>query len=430
MEKLVAWRARPDRRPLVVRGARQVGKTWLMKEFGRTHYAACAYVNFEGNERMQRLFAADLNPARIIEGIELEVGWKIDAAHTLIIFDEVQEVPRALTALKCFCEEAPGYHVMAAGSLLGVALHPGTSFPVGKVEFLDLHPLSFEEFLMAIGQADHLELIRRREWDTVAVFKDRFKEWLRQYVFVGGMPEAAGAFIARRDYGEVRQIQERVLAAYELDLSKHAPADAVPRIRQLWQSVPAQLARENRKFVYGAVRPGARAREYELAMAWLVDSGLIHKVSGIAKPGLPLAAYETPGAFKLFALDVGLLAALSRLDAATLLDGSRMFEEFKGALTEQYVLQQLLARGDLAVHYWATDVGTAEVDFVIQCGTRVLPVEVKAGENLQAKSLKVYHAKFAPPTCLRVSLSDYRRESWLINVPLYGLAALGEKLWA
>lgn len=424
IQTLEAWKNAPGRKPLIIRGARQVGKTWLMQEFGRTHYERVAYVNLDGNTRLQRLFETDLHPARIVEALQLECGCKIEPRNTLVIFDEVQEVPRALTSLKYFCEETPDYHIVAAGSLLGVALHPGTSFPVGKVDFLDLHPLTFEEFLCAIGKAEHLDLLRKQDWPTIAAFKDQFLAMLRQYFLIGGMPEVVAAFAAHADYAEARLIQNRILAAYEQDFSKHAPNATVPRIRLLWQSIPAQLARENRKFVYGAVKSGARAREYELALAWLSDCGLVCKVNRISKPGLPAAAYEDFGAFKLFLLDVGLLAALSGLDSQAILDGDRIFTEFKGSLTEQYLLQQLRSRPDTSVYYWSSDVGTAEVDFVVQTAGRMVPIEVKAGENLQAKSLKVYREKFAPKMCFRLSLSDHRQESWIRNIPLYAIPAI------
>lgn len=424
LSKLIEWKELRYRKPLVIKGARQVGKTWLMKEFGRQHYASAAYVNFEGNERMKRLFSSDLDTVRLLKGIELETGVAIHPESTLLIFDEVQEVPRALTSLKYFSEQRPDIHLVAAGSLIGVALHPETSFPVGKVDFLTLHPLTFEEFLVAAGHGDHMDLIRQRDWNAVATFKDRFTEWLRNYFIVGGMPEVVSTFLMRADHADVRRVQERILAAYEQDFSKHAPPHEVPRIRQLWQSIPAQLARENRKFVYGVARAGARAREYELALAWLLDSGLIHKVHAATKPGLPLAAYQDSHAFKLFALDVGLLAAMSRLDARVLLDGDRLFEEFKGALTEQYVHQQLVARDDAAIFYWSADRGLAEVDFIIQRGDQILPIEVKAGENLRSKSLRVYRDKFQPTLCVRTSLSDYRQEEWLTNLPLYGISAI------
>jgi len=426
--KLQEWKNSTSRMPLIIRGARQVGKTWLMKEFGRTGYPKVAYINFDGNERMKRFFAGDLEISRLLRGLGLEAECSIEPENTLIIFDEVQEVPHALTSLKYFQENAPQYHIIAAGSLLGVALHPGTSFPVGKVSFLDLFPLSFAEFMQAMGMKDYLDLLLKQDWDLISSFKDRYSESLKQYIFTGGMPEVVAAFAQRHDYNEAREIQLRIIAAYEQDFSKHAPNETVPRIRMLWNSVPSQLAKENRKFIYGLVRKGARAREYELAMMWLTDCGLIHRINRIAKPGLPLRTYEDANAFKLYMLDTGLLSALSGLEAKTLLDGNRIFMEFKGALTEQYVLQQFKCEKELPVFYWSSEEGTSEIDFVIQANGRIIPVEVKASENLRAKSIKVYKEKYSPEICIRLSMSDYRNEGWLINLPLYALPTLPRML--
>ncbi len=424
---LADWKKRPGHKPLLIRGARQVGKTWLMKEFGATRYEKMAYVSFDANPRMERLFSGDLNIERLLSGLQLETGVTIDPASTLIVFDEVQEAPRALASLKYFNENAPQYDILAAGSLLGVALHEGTSFPVGKVEFMNLHPLSFDEFLRGLGKDRFADMLR----DDIAMagdFRETYTELLAQYYYVGGMPEPVFAFSQRHDFGEARGIQQRILDAYEQDFSKHAPNDAVPRLRMLWQSVPSQLARENRKFIYGNVRSGARAREYELAMQWLLDCGLVHKVHRISKPDVPLTAYEDLGAFKLYMLDVGLLSAKCGLDARTLLEGSRVFEEFKGALAEQYVLQQLVSSGVEQVYYWSPDSGTAEVDFVIQQHGETYPIEVKAAENLQAKSLKIYCEKYKPRVGVRTSLSSFRRENWLVNIPLYAIGALDKVL--
>ena len=427
MNDLIHWKNRPDRKPLIIRGARQVGKTWLMREFGRTEYHRCAYINFDNNARMQELFNGDLDIERVVAALRIESGVAIDASDTLLVFDEVQEVPRALSALKYFCENAPKYHIVAAGSLLGVALHQGTSFPVGKVEFLDLSPLDFREFLLATGNANLEQLLASLDFALMKAFKGRFIDLLKQYCYVGGMPEAVARFAETREYSSVREIQQRILAAYEQDFSKHAPAATVPRLRMLWASIPAQLAKENRKFVYGLIRQGARAREYELAMQWLMDCGLVIKVGRVAKPDMPLTAYQDFDAFKLFVLDVGLLSALSGLDARSLLEGSNIFEEFKGTLTEQYVLQQLVATG-IRPYYWSAEKSTGEIDFVFQRGGDVVPLEVKAAENLQSKSLKNYCLKYHPRVAVRTSLSDYRQEDWLTNVPLYAVPVLTELL--
>jgi predicted AAA+ superfamily ATPase len=426
LDDLIKWKREKNRKPLIIRGARQVGKTWLMKEFGKTQYEKCAYVNFDNNERMQSLFAGNLDINRIITALQIETGVTIQAENTLMIFDEVQEVPRALTSLKYFCENAPQYHIVAAGSLLGVALHPGTSFPVGKVDFLDLFPLSFVEFMVAAGNENLVDLMRNKDFSLITNFKGKYIDLLKQYYYIGGMPEAVATFLDTQDYSKVREVQNRLLMAYEQDFSKHAPNETVPRIRMLWNSAPTQLARENRKFIYGLIRQGARAREYELAMQWLLDCGLAYKVHRVTKPDMPLMAYQDFNAFKLYVLDVGLLSAQSGLDIKALLEGNRVFEEFKGALTEQYVLQQLVASRKVTPFYWSADKGMAEVDFVFQNGEYIIPLEVKSAENLQAKSLKSYYQKYDPQIAVRTSMSDYRKEDWLVNVPLYAIGELME----
>lgn len=421
MDHLLKWKANNRRKPLIIRGARQVGKTWLMKEFGVHEYAEVVYINFDNNGRMRNLFSGSLEIERLVTGLELYAGHKIDSSNTLLIFDEVQEAPKALSSLKYFNEEAPQYQIICAGSLLGVALHQGTSFPVGKVEFLDLYPLSYFEFLMAMGKEQHVELLKRGDFDMAAVFKQDFVDLLKHYYYVGGMPEAVQAFADNRDFNEVRDIQQRILAAYEQDFSKHAPNEAVPRIRMLWNSIPAQLTKESKKFIYGLIKEGARAKEYELAMLWLTDCGLVHKIHRVTAPGLPLRAYEDLKAFKLFLVDVGLLSCMVGLRQDVLLDGNELFKEFKGALTEQYVLQQMKTIKGFHIYYWTADRGIAEVDFVVDNGSDVIPVEVKAEINLQAKSLKVYREKFQPKLSIRTSMADYRREDWLLNLPLWAL---------
>ncbi|MCD6396119.1 MAG: ATP-binding protein [Spirochaetaceae bacterium] len=421
LNDLISWKHSTVRKPLIIRGARQVGKTWLMKEFGKTQYTKYAYINFENNERMEQLFNGSFEIPGIIAALQIETEITIEHHNTLLIFDEVQEVPRALTSLKYFYEEAPEYHIVAAGSLLGVALHPGTSFPVGKVSFLDLHPLDFTEFMLAMQHEDLNKLLEQQNIDLISTFKMKYVQALKQYYFVGGMPEAVAAFSTRSDYSEVRSIHNNILMAYEQDFSRHAPSRVVPRIRLLWNSIPAQLAREQKKFIYGLIKSGARAREYELALAWLIDCGLIHKVEHISKPSVPLAAYASPGSFKLFLLDIGLLSTLSRLDIKSILNGNTIFQEFKGALTEQFVLQQFRSNNKISPYYWTAAKGAAEVDFVFQLGGKVVPVEVKAAENLQSKSLKSYVNKYRPKYAVRSSMSDYRKEDWLINIPLYAI---------
>ncbi len=421
MEELWKWKRSERRKPLIIEGARQVGKTWLMKEFGRRAYADTVYINFDANPRMAELFASDLDTERLIQGLELYVGRKINPETSLLIFDEVQEVPRALASLKYFYENAPQYHIVCAGSMLGIALHQGTSFPVGKVDFLKLYPLSFAEFLMAIDKGRFAELLDKQDFQMITSFKQVYIDALKQYYFVGGMPEAVRSFAEDKDFNEVRDIQKQILAAYEQDFSKHAPNEIVPRLRMVWNSIPSQLAKENKKFIYGLVREGARAKEYETAMMWLSDCGLIHRVSRVNAAGIPLRAYEDLKAFKLFVVDVGLLGCMTGLRQEILLDGNHLFTEFKGALTEQYVCQQLQTIPDLNVYYYTNDRGSCEIDFVVDTGKRIVPVEVKAEVNLRAKSLKTYREKFAPEMSVRTSMADYKKEEGLVNLPLYAI---------
>lgn len=421
IENLLKWKASKNRKPLIIEGARQVGKTWLMKEFGKQAYKDIVYINFDSNSIMAALFAADLNTDRLIMGLELFAGRKIDPNNTLIVFDEVQEVPRALSSLKYFYENAPQYHIVCAGSLLGIALHEGTSFPVGKVDFLKLYPLSFMEFLIATDKERFAELLDNMDFGMITNFKQTYIDALKQYYFVGGMPEAVQSFADDKDFNEVRNIQKRILAAYEQDFSKHAPNEIVPKIRMLWNSIPSQLAKENKKFIYGLVREGARAKEYETAIMWLSDCGLIHKVSRVNAAGIPLKAYEDLKAFKLFVVDVGLLGCMAGLRQRTLLNGNDLFIEFKGALTEQFVCQQLKTIEDLGVYYYTNDRGSCEVDFIVDTGEEVIPVEVKAEVNLKAKSLKTYQEKFFPEVSVRTSMADFKKEDWLINLPLYAV---------
>lgn len=425
MEKLYKWKESKRRKPLIIEGARQVGKTWLMKEFGSKAYADTVYINFDSNSRMAELFAADLNIDRLVMGIELYAGRKIIPDSTLLIFDEVQEVPRALASLKYFYEDAPQYHIVCAGSLLGIALHEGTSFPVGKVDFLSLYPLSFREFLMATAGERFAELLDQRDFQMVTAFKQTYIDALKQYYFVGGMPEAVQSFAEEKDFNEVREIQRRILAAYEQDFSKHAPIEIVPKIRMVWNSIPSQLAKENKKFIYGLVREGGRAKDYETAIMWLCDCGLVHRVSRVNAAGIPLKAYEDLRAFKLFIVDVGLLGCMTGLRQRTLLDGNDLFAEFKGALTEQYVCQQLKTVEGLSIYYYTNDRGSCEIDFVVDNGDQVIPVEVKAEVNLKAKSLKTYREKFNPKISVRTSMADYKKEDWLVNLPLYAVEELG-----
>lgn len=419
--KLRNWKASPERKPLIIRGARQVGKTWLMKEFGKRDYTQTAYINFESSKHLQRLFLDDFDISRILTALQIETGIQIEEDSTLIILDEIQEAYGAITSLKYFHENAPHYHVIAAGSLLGVAMHQDSSFPVGKVEFMDLAPLNFPEFLMATDQHALLDIIEQNDWSMLNSFKGRLISYLRHYYFVGGMPEAVQSYHRNNDFQKVRKIHKDILTAYENDFSKHAPLSIVPRIRMLWNSILAQLAKENRKFIYSLVKTGSRAKDYELALSWLADSGLVHKVYRVSKPGIPLKAYEDVSAFKLFIADVGLLGAMGDLDVRTLLEGNEIFEDFKGALSEQYVLQQLKTNPELVIYYWSADRSTAEIDFLVQYQGKVIPVEVKAEENLKAKSLRTFCQKYKPQKAVRTSMSNYREESWMTNLPLYAI---------
>lgn len=420
LEKLKQWKAKSNRKPLIIQGARQVGKTWAMKHFGEQAFKQVAYINFDNNPRMKTLFSGDYDIDRLILGLKIESGVDIQADNTLIIFDEVQEVPQALSSLKYFYENAPHFYMIAAGSLLGVSLHHQVSFPVGKVDFLPLYPMTFREFLTALGKKDLVQLLEMQDWALITAMKSRYIDLLRQYYFIGGMPEAIKVFIDTQNLDEVRQVQRNLLMAYEQDFSKHiADGSTVKKVRSIWAAIPEQLAKENKKFIYSQMQKGARSKDYEIALQWLKDSGLVHCVPRIKKPNLPLSAYQD-NAFKLFVLDVGLLAAQSHLDATTLLEGNRIFTEFKGALTEQYVLQQLIASQENPIFYWATEKGTAEVDFVLQRKQAVIPIEVKAEENLKAKSLKVYVEQFHPEQAIRLSMADYREQDWVVNVPLYG----------
>lgn len=421
IENLDKWKNSKNRKPLIIEGARQVGKTWIMKELGKKSYNKTVYINFDSNVQMAELFSIDLNVERIIMGLEIYAGHKINPADTLIIFDEVQEVPKALSSLKYFYENAPEYHIVCAGSLLGIALHEGTSFPVGKVDFLKLYPLSFKEFLMAIGLERFAELLDKKDYDMIKSFKQTYIDALKQYYYVGGMPEVVASFADEKDFNEARKIQKRILTAYEQDFSKHAPKEIVPKIRMLWNSIPSQLAKENKKFIYGLIREGARAKDYETAIMWLSDCGLVHKVSRINAPNIPLKAYEDLKAFKLFIVDVGLLGAMVGLNQRTLLNGNELFTEFKGALTEQYVMQQLAVNQDLGIYYYTNDRNTCEVDFIVDNGDNIIPLEVKAEINLKAKSLKTYREKFTPEISIRSSMADYSEEVGLVNIPLYAI---------
>ena len=419
MRKLVEWKNRSNRKPLILKGARQVGKTWLMKEFGRQHFAKVAYVTFYNNQRMKRIFDDDYDIERIIMNINIETKLEVTPSDTLIIFDEIQEAPRALESLKYFCENAPEYAVIAAGSLLGVAIHQGVSYPVGKVDVLDLHPMSFCEFLEAMHEEQLAALIADKKYSLMSDFSSKYIFWLKNYYYVGGMPEIVQYFAEHRDYQEVRRMQKGILDQYEDDFGKHAGNTELARIRMVWNSIPMQLAKENKKFFFGQIKTGARMKDFEVAIEWLLDCGLITKVYRVNKPAMPLKAYIDFTAFKLFLLDVGLLGALSDLDAESILEGNEIFVEFKGALTEQYVLQELVAETEYTPYYYATEKASFEMDYMIQKGKNIVPIKVKAETNQKAKSLKAYCQKYEPEYAVRISMKNYQEEEWVTNLPLY-----------
>ena len=421
MDELISWKSSPNRKPLLLRGARQTGKTWLMEAFAKQEFRDYVKIDFMFDESAQSVFQQDLDPHRIIRQIELRTGRTIDPDNTLLIFDEIQEAPRGLTSLKYFCEQAREYHIVAAGSYMGVSLRrEGESFPVGKVDQLTLRPLRFSEFVRAIAGDPLADALENAQMADLATLSDALQQRLKEYLVIGGMPEVVSAYQNGASLSEARRLQQQILESYDADFSKHAPSRILERMRLVWKSLPGQLAKENKKFVYGAVRPGARARDFEECLQWLSDYGAVHKIPRVSALRLPLASYEDLSAFKLFCVDVGLLGALADMSPAAVLDGSRLFTEFKGAITEQYVAQELLCSNYTPV-YWSSDTGTAETDFCIPFGGQPLPIEVKAGENLRSKSLRVACDKFQLDKALRTSLSPYRNDSWLTNVPLWAI---------
>ena len=422
LEKLKIWKEKPDRKPLIIRGARQIGKTWLMKEFGKTCFEKTAYVNFDSNPRMQQLFEGEIDVERIILAISAEIGVSINCADTLLIFDEVQEVPKALGSLKYFCENAPEYHVAVAGSLLGVAMHQGESAPVGKVDIIRLYPMSFEEFLLAKGEEQMQNILTAKDWKTISLLHEKYTKLLREYYFVGGMPEAVKTFIATNDANIVRQVQNNILTLYRSDMSKHVSPNEATRISMVWQSIPSQLAKENKKFVYGVVRSGARAKDFEMAIQWLIDAGLTYRIPRVREVGLPLKFYEDFNAFKLFILDVGLLGALSEMEPAQMLISNKAMTESKGAFTENYVLTQLLCQQSVFTYYYSRDDARLEIDFLVQNKGEIVPIEVKAEENLRSKSLRTFIDAHQQLHALRFSMSPYQEQGWMTNLPLYAVS--------
>lgn len=423
MDALLQWKEKINRKPLIIMGARQVGKTWLMKEFGKTHYEKTAYISFYNNKRMDDVFQADFDIKRILMNLNIESGVTITPGDTLIILDEIHDSPKVLESLKYFCEEAPQYHVVAAGSLLGVTIHKGV-YPVGKVDLLDLYPLNFREFLYAMDEQSLADALATKDYALIDNFSEKYLFWLKNYYYVGGMPAVVDEFRQNRDYSEVRQIQNDIVRQYEGDFGKHVDARTLPRIRLVWDSVPLQLAKENKKFFFGQIKKGARSSEYEIAIQWLVDCGLIYKVNRVNEPNMPLKAYKSMNAYKLFVLDVGLLGAMSELEAESILEGNDIFIEFKGALTEQYVLQQLISDTRYNPYYFGTEKATFKQDFLIQKGKDIVPIEVKAGENIRSQSLKAYCDKYKPNKAVRFSTLKYMDQGWMENIPLYAVCNL------
>ena len=418
IEQLKEWKNREHRKPLVLAGARQVGKTYILKRFGEQEFANMAYINCDDNELAKNLFAQDYDIRRILLAIGAITGQSIKPGRTLIVLDEIQEAPRGLSVLKYFCENAPQYHVAVAGSLLGITMHKGEAFPVGKVEVLHIYPMTFDEFLLAKGKDRMVDILRSKDWDTVKLLRNEFVKALREYYFVGGMPEAVGEFIGSNDVMKVRNIQNDILYAYQKDISKHVPASEANRISMVWQSMPSQLVKENKKFIYGVAKPGGRAKDFEVAIQWLMDAGLVYKAERVSRPKMPLKFYVDISSFKLFLLDCGLLGAMSETPPETLLVADNGMEESKGAFTENYVMSQLVATCDSSVFYYSND-ARLEIDFLIQHGRDIVPIEAKAEENLRSKSLSTFVASHPELHGLRFSMSDYREQDWMTNVPLY-----------
>ena len=423
-EKLKTWKEKPYRKPLVLLGARQVGKTWIMKEFGKQFFKNTAYISFYNNSVAKNLFEEDYNVKRLIPSLSILCGFNITPGDTLIIFDEIQEAPKAFESLKYFCEEAPQYHIIAAGSLLGVALHKGISYPVGKVELIHLYPLSFREYLCALGEKPLSDALILRDFSLIDSFAQRYIYHLKNYYFTGGMPEVVEAFRKNTDYTEVRDIQKSILDQYRGDFGKHTDERELIRINMVWDSIPMQLAKENKKFFFGKIKKGSRSSEFEVAIQWLCDSGLVYKVNRVNEPKVPLASYKDFSSYKLFVLDTGLLCAMSGLDAKSVIDGNTLFVEFKGALAEQFVLQEIISSTDYTPYYYGNESATFEQDFLIQKEMNIVPVEVKAQTNVRSQSLKAFYDKYKPPLSVRFSLLPYCNQGWMVNIPLYAVCTL------
>lgn len=420
-QELVEWKNSHNRKPLILNGARQVGKTWLLQELAKKEYKQSAYINCRKNELARHIFTMDFNINRILRALRAMTGIDITPGDTLIIFDEVQDIPEAIESLKYFCEQAPEYHVAVAGSLLGISLHTGVSFPVGKVNEINIYPMNFEEFLLAMGEKEKYKLLVSHDFETINILHEQYINLLRQYYYVGGMPEAVKQYAATESLNEVRKIQKEILDGYEKDFSKHAPKSEVPRIKMIWRSIPSQLFKENKRFIYGALRKGARANDYEMAIEWLLDAGLVYKVPRCSKLALPLGVYEELSAFKLYMLDMGLLGAMVSTDPVQVLIENKMFSEYKGGITEQYVLQQMKSHGIAPIYYYSAKNSRLELDFIIQRNAQLVPIEVKAKSNIRANSLTSLLRKRQDLHADRYSMLPYKEEEHLTNIPLYAV---------
>ena len=413
---LILWKNKKNRKPLILNGARQVGKTWILKEFGSNEYESFAYINCDDTPEIKTAFS-DFETSRLIRFFSALTGVDIKPEKTLIVLDEVQEIPLALTSLKYFCENAPEYHIAVAGSLLGIRLHEGTGFPVGKVDEINLYPLSFEEFCNALGMSILMNQVKEHRWNELCLMSHTFIELLRQYYYVGGMPAVVKDYCENKSLSAVRNIQNQILADYKRDFSKHVPKDILPKVNIVWESIPSQLAKENKKFIYNAIKNGSRAKDFENAIQWLIDAGLVYKVLRVKKIEKPLKFYEDFDAFKLFVLDLGLLGAMVQVAAKDVLVNGKAFTEYKGSFTEQYVLQELITLNK-NLYYYSKENSSLEIDFIMQ-KEDLYPIEVKAEENLRSKSLKtVFDSNPSLKPC-RFSMSAYKEQEWLTNVPLY-----------
>ncbi len=418
LQHLYEWKNSATRKPLILNGARQVGKTYILNEFGQTYYKKVAYVNLDKDAQAASIWEKDYDVQRIVLSLSALLDVNIKAEDTLIILDEIQDCPKALSSLKYFCEDAPEYHIVVAGSLLGLSLHEGASFPVGKVNMLRMYPMTFGEFLMACGEERLAELWVKDDMQLIETLGEKYKQLLRQYYYTGGMPAAIKEYVNSHDLQKVRDIQKQILFDYRRDFSKHAPVNQVPRINMVWDSIPSQLAKENRKFIYGAMKKGARASEFEVAIQWLIDAGLVYKVSRVTAARLPLKFYEEMEVFKLFMLDVGLMGAMVDMPARDALVNDNAIVEYKGAFTELYVFSQLKTM-DVSVYYYSSNDSAVEIDFLVQRDAHIIPIEVKAEVNVKAKALRQFIADNPDLRGLRISMLGYQDQEWMENKPLY-----------